>query len=108
LLRRMCFVLVEDGILCRHLSGPLDLWCHSILEFLCWLFHLYDLSIGDRGVLTFPIPLCCGLFVVKSSSVCLMNVDTLTLGACKFTIIIFYWCIAPFISMKWSSLSFLI
>jgi hypothetical protein len=37
LLRKMYIVLLLDGILSRHLSGPFDLWCHSILKFLCWI-----------------------------------------------------------------------
>jgi hypothetical protein len=35
LLSIMYIALLQDGILCRHLSSPLDLWCHSILELLC-------------------------------------------------------------------------
>jgi hypothetical protein len=37
-LRRMYIVLLHDGILCRHLWGPFDLWCHLILEFLLLIF----------------------------------------------------------------------
>jgi hypothetical protein len=51
------------GILCR-LSVLLDLSCHLVLEFLCWFFCQDDLSIGDKGVLKFPLPLCLGLSVI--------------------------------------------
>jgi hypothetical protein len=27
-------VMLQDGLLCRCLPGPLDIGCHSILEFL--------------------------------------------------------------------------
>jgi hypothetical protein len=51
----MYIVLLQDGILCRHLSVPLDLWCCFSLGFLCWFFFcLDDLSIVDRGVLKSP------------------------------------------------------
>jgi hypothetical protein len=50
--RRMIIVLLQDGILCRHLSGPLVLWCHSRISLL--IFCLDDLSIGDGGVLKSP------------------------------------------------------
>jgi hypothetical protein len=29
---------VADGILCRHPSDPLDLWCFSLTEFLYLFF----------------------------------------------------------------------
>jgi hypothetical protein len=54
LLRRIYIVLLQDGIFCSCLSGPLDLWCHSILVFLCGFFCLDDLSIDNRGVLKSP------------------------------------------------------
>jgi hypothetical protein len=33
--RRIYIMLFHDRILCGHLSGPYNLWCHSFLEFLC-------------------------------------------------------------------------
>jgi hypothetical protein len=37
-----------------------------------------------------------------------MKLDALTLGAYRLIIIISFWCISPFISMQWPSLSHLI
>jgi hypothetical protein len=34
----MCIVLLQDGIPCIFLSGPLDVSYHSILGFPCWFF----------------------------------------------------------------------
>jgi hypothetical protein len=104
----MNIVLVHDGILCRHLSVPLDQWCHLVLGFLCWIFCLDVWSTGgDGGVLKSPTTtvLSC-ICDFKSFSVCLMKLVALTLGACKL-IIISSWLIAPFISMNWPSLSLL-
>jgi hypothetical protein len=44
----------------------------------------------------------------KSFRVCLMKLSALTLGAYRFTIVISFWCISPFVSMKYPSLSHLI
>jgi hypothetical protein len=44
----------------------------------------------------------------KSFSVCLMKLGTLTLSAYRLIIVISFWCISPFISMKCPSLSHLI
>jgi hypothetical protein len=43
----------------------------------------------------------------KYSSVCLVKLGTPTLGAYKFMNVISSWCIVPFISKKWLSLSLL-
>jgi hypothetical protein len=80
--------------------GPFDLWCDLVLECLYWVFCLDDLSIGDRKVLKLPITTVCG--------VCLMKLSTLTLGAYRLIIIVSFWYISPFISMKSPSSSFLI
>jgi hypothetical protein len=101
LLRRMFIVLLQDGILCRHLSGPFDLWCHLILEFLCWFFCLVDLSIGDRGVLKSLTTNVLGcICVFKSISACLMKLGAMTLGRYRLIIVISSWCVAPL----WSDL----
>jgi hypothetical protein len=47
-------VLLPVGILCRHLSVPLDLWCHLVLGFLCWFFCCDDLSIVGKVVVKTP------------------------------------------------------
>jgi hypothetical protein len=101
LLRRMCIVLLQDGILYIYLSVPLDLWCHSILEFVFWFFCLDDLSLGDRGVLQSPTTTVLGpISVFKYSSICLMKLRIPTLGAYEL-IVISSWCVISFIRMKW-------
>jgi hypothetical protein len=93
--------IVQDRILCRPLSGPCDLWCHSIIKFLCWFFCLDDLSLGDSGVLKSPTLTVLGCFwVFQSSSVCLMNLGAPAVTAYKLAIVISSWCIASFIGMK--------
>jgi hypothetical protein len=107
LLRRMYIVLLQDRILYRHLSGTFDLWCHSMLKFLCWFFFFFgldDLSICVRGVLKSPTITMLVLSVFLSPVV---KSGTLTLGTCKLTIVISSWWISPFISIKWPSLSLL-
>jgi hypothetical protein len=37
-LLRLYIVLFQDGILCRWLSDPFDLWYHSVVVFLCQVF----------------------------------------------------------------------
>jgi hypothetical protein len=101
MLRRMYIVLLLDGILCRHLSVPLDLWCHLVLEFLCWCFCLDKISIFDRGALKSHTTTVLGSICdFKSFHVCSMKLGTLILSACKLIIVISSWCIALFISMK--------
>jgi hypothetical protein len=69
---------------------------------------LHDLNVGDRGVLksltTTVLESKCAF---KSFSVCLVKLVALTMAAYKL-IVISFWCIAPFISMKCPSLSHLI
>jgi hypothetical protein len=101
LLRRMYIVLLQDGILCRRLSG------HLVLGFLCWLF-VWMTSIGDRGLLKSPTTtVLVSICAFNSFSVCLMKLGALTLGAHRLIIVISFWCIVPFISMRCPSLSYL-
>jgi hypothetical protein len=77
----MYIVLLQVGILCRCLSGPFDLWCHSILVSLL-IFLSGDISVGDRGVLMSPTTTVLGsICVYKSCSVCLMKLGAPALGA---------------------------
>jgi hypothetical protein len=46
----MCIVLLWDGILCSHLSGPLDLMVSISNSRSCWFFCLDGIAISDRGV----------------------------------------------------------
>jgi hypothetical protein len=65
----MYLVLLQDGILSKHMSVQLDLWCHLVLGFLCCCFCLDNLCIGDIGVLkssTTTTTVCCCLYVVLS------------------------------------------
>jgi hypothetical protein len=48
------------------------------------------------------------IYVFKSIRVCLMKLGVLTVGACRLTIVISFWCISPFITMECPSLSHLI
>jgi hypothetical protein len=50
LLRKMYIVLLQDRIPCRHLSVPLDLWCHSILIFFVDFFCLHNQCIRWRNI----------------------------------------------------------
>jgi hypothetical protein len=103
LLRRMYIVPLLDEIFCRHQLGPFGLWCHLVLGFLCWFFCLDDLSIGERGILKSPTTTVLeSICVFKSFRVCLMK-----LGTYMLIIVISFWCIAHFISMKCLSLSHL-
>jgi hypothetical protein len=88
--------------MCTHLEHKKE----SILVFLCWFFCLHDLSIDDRGVFkSLTTTMFESICVFKSNSVCLMKLGTPMLGAYKLTIVIYSWCIAPFVSMKWPSVS---
>jgi hypothetical protein len=99
------YCIVVDEIFFRHQFGPFDLWCHLVLEFLCWFFCLDDLSIGDRRVLKSPTTTVLeSICALKFLSVCLMKLGALLLGAYRLIIVISFWCIAPFISMRFPSL----
>jgi hypothetical protein len=64
------------------------------------IFCLDDLSIGNRKVLNYLTTTVLGSICgMKSFSVCLMKLGVLTLDAYRLMIISF-WCIVPFISMK--------
>jgi hypothetical protein len=105
LLRRMYIVLLKDVILCRCLSGPFDLWYHSISEFQFFVWMTYLLEIEEHWCFL-PL-LCWGIYFFKSNSVCLMKLGAPTLGKYKLIIVISFWCIAPFMSMKSLFLSLL-
>jgi hypothetical protein len=70
---------------------------------------LDDLSIFDKGVLksltTIVLESICAC---KFFSVSLMKLGAMTLSAYRLIIVISFWCISPFISMKCPSLSHLI
>jgi hypothetical protein len=73
------------------------------------IFCLDDLSIGDKGVLKSPTTIVLeSICAFKSFRVCLMKLGALMLGAYTLKIVISFWCISPFISMKCTSLSHLI
>jgi hypothetical protein len=59
----MYIMLFQDGIVCKYMLGPLDLGCHSIVEFFHSFFCLEDLCIGDTGVLNVLETLYWGLSV---------------------------------------------
>jgi hypothetical protein len=72
------------------------------------MFCLDDLSIGDRGVLKSPATAVLeSICAFKSFSVCLKKLGALTLGSYGLIIVISFWCISPFVSMKCASLSHL-
>jgi hypothetical protein len=69
------------------------------------MFCLDDLSSGGRGVLKSPTTTVLeSICAFNSFCVCLMKLGALTLGVYRLIIIISFWCIAPFISMKCPSL----
>jgi hypothetical protein len=106
LLKRMYIVLLQDGILCRHLSVSSDLWYHLVLEFLCWFLSGWPIYFWYRSIKVSHCH-CVVVYLHKSITVCLMELGALTLGTYKLTIVISSWCIVPFISMKRPSLSLL-
>jgi hypothetical protein len=70
---------------------------------------LDDLSIGDDGVLNSPTTTVLeSICAFKSFNVCLMKLGALRLGTNRLIIVISFWCISPFLSMKCPSLSHLI
>jgi hypothetical protein len=80
LLRRKYIVLLHDRILRRCLSGPFDLWYHSILQFLCWCLSESPIYWWKRSI-EVSHHHCLGVVCVfKSSSVWLMKLGVPTLG----------------------------
>jgi hypothetical protein len=105
LLRRMGVMLLSDAIFCIQYLGPFDLSSFSS-QISLLIFCLNDLSISDIGILKYPSTTVLeSICAFKSFSVCLMKLDELTLGASRLIIVISFWCIAPFVSMKCHSLS---
>jgi hypothetical protein len=70
-------------------------------------FCLDDLSVGDRVLKSPTTTVLEFICAFKSFSVCLMKLGALTLGAYRLVLVILFWCIYPFISMKCLSLSHL-
>jgi hypothetical protein len=112
MLRWMYIVLLLNEIFCKHQVGPFDLWCYVVLGFLCWFllpifgffFLLILLPIGDRRVLKSPTSTVLeSICAFKSFSVYLMKLGALTLVAYRLIVVIYFWCIATFISMKFPS-----
>jgi hypothetical protein len=96
----MYIVLLLDEVFCRHKLAPFDLWSHLILGFLCWIFVWVAHLLVIEGYKVSQDH-CVSLYVLLSP---LLNVwwylGTMTLGAYTLIIVISFWCIAPFISMK--------
>jgi hypothetical protein len=100
LLRRMYIVLPLDEIVCRHQLSPFDLWCHLVLGFFIdflfeWPIYWWqsDIKISHYN--------CVGVICAfKSFNVHLMKLGALTLGVYMLIIVISFWYISPFISMK--------
>jgi hypothetical protein len=106
-LLRTYIILLQDGILCRHLSVPLGLWCYSVLEFVDFLLSEWPLCWWWMSIKVFHHH-CVGVYLwLKSFSVCFMKLGAPTLSACQLMIVISSWSIAPFVSMIWPSLSLL-
>jgi hypothetical protein len=98
----MYIVLLQDGILCRHLSGPSFMVPFNSRVSLL-IFCLHYLSISDRRALKSPTTTELGsICILKSNSICLKKLGAPTLGAYKLTIVISSWCISPCTIMKWS------
>jgi hypothetical protein len=62
----MYIVLLPDEIVYGHLLSPFDLCCHLGLGISLLIFCLYDLSIGDRGILKSPTTTVLDLYVLLS------------------------------------------
>jgi hypothetical protein len=111
LLRRMYIVWIVwifGWIFCRHQLGPFDLWCDLVSRISLLSLCLDDLSIGNRGVLkSLTTTVLESICPFTSFRVCLMKLGALILGAYKLIILISFWCISLFISMKCPSFSHL-
>jgi hypothetical protein len=108
----MYIVQKLDKIFCRHQLGPFDLWCDLGLGFLYWFFvwMTYLLVIGEYIKVSHYH--CVGVYilfyVLLSFRVCLIKLGALMLGVYRLIIVISFWCISPFSSMKCPSLFCLI
>jgi hypothetical protein len=102
----MYIVGMLDEIFCRYQLGPFDLCCDLVLEFLYWVF-VWMTCLLVKGCIKVSHYMWESVCAFKCFSVCLMKFGTLTLGAYRLIILISFWCISPFISMKCSSLSHL-
>jgi hypothetical protein len=96
LLRRMYIMQKLGETFCRHQLGLFDRWC-DLENFFIDFFCLHDLSIGDRAVFKSPTTTMLEIiYVFRSFKVCLMKLDTLTLGAYKLIIVISFLVYFPF------------
>jgi hypothetical protein len=82
-------MLLQDGIFCKHLSGPFNLLSFNSTVSLL-IFCLDDLCIADRGILksstTTLLEYVC---VFMSSSSSLMKFGVLTMEAYKLMFVIY-------------------
>jgi hypothetical protein len=86
----MYIVMLQDWMLCKHLSSPFDLGVIQFCSFLVYFF--YHISISDRGVLKSPTTTMLGsICIFKISSVYLLKLDALTLSAYKLMFVISSW-----------------
>jgi hypothetical protein len=105
----MYIVQKLDEIFCGHQLDPFDhrVWFSSRISLL--FFCLDDLSVGDRVVLRSPtITVLEFIYVFRSFRVRMMKLGALMLGAYWLIIVTSFWCISPFISMEYPSISHLI
>jgi hypothetical protein len=103
LLRKRCIMLVLDEILCRCLLSTLGLWCHLILrfvDFFVWMAYL--LVTMEYWSITLSL---FGVCVFKSSSDCLINLGTLTLGHFLRKSFFYFFTLSQclFLSVRWVS-----
>jgi hypothetical protein len=99
----MYIVQKLDEIFCRHQLGSFDLGYDLVLEFLHLSFVCMTYLLVIGGVLkTHTTTVFESICTFKSFKECLMK-----LGAYKLIIVISFWCISPFISMKCPSVSHL-
>jgi hypothetical protein len=100
----MYIVWTLDKIFCRHQLGPLDLWCDLVLELVFVWMTYWQWGVLKSPTTTVLVSICAfksfSVCAFKSFSVCLMKLGALTLDECRLIIVISFWCIYPFISMK--------
>jgi hypothetical protein len=103
-------VLLPDEIFFgqQRILTPFVLWCHLVLRFLCWLFCLSDVSICHWRVLKSPTTTVIDcICVFMYFHICLKKLGAQMLGEYRLIVVISFWCIAHFITMKLPSLSHL-